>query len=70
MDTYEKDTLAASDKAESATPNGVTALNARRRAALAEVDNAKFGWVHVKTCLVAGVGFYVSFSSLANARPR
>ncbi|GAA6028201.1 hypothetical protein JCM8097_006911 [Rhodosporidiobolus ruineniae] len=33
-------------------------LNARRRAALAEVDNAKFGWFHVKACLVAGVGFF------------
>ncbi|GAA5892063.1 hypothetical protein JCM5296_004043 [Sporobolomyces johnsonii] len=33
-------------------------LNARRRAALAEVDNAKFGWFHVKACVVAGVGFF------------
>lgn len=23
-------------------------LNARRRAALAEIDNAKFGWFHVR----------------------
>ncbi|GAA96763.1 hypothetical protein E5Q_03434 [Mixia osmundae IAM 14324] len=40
--------------------NGVggVSLNARRRAALAEVDNAKFGMVHVRTCLVAGVGFF------------
>lgn len=30
----------------------------RRRAALAEIDEAKFGWVHVKACLVAGVGFF------------
>lgn len=50
----------ASDKDSNATPAGPLDLNARRRAALAEVDNAKFGWVHVKTCLVAGVGFYVS----------
>ncbi|GAA5896023.1 hypothetical protein JCM6882_005588 [Rhodosporidiobolus microsporus] len=33
-------------------------LNARRRAALAEVDNAAFGWFHVKACCVAGVGFF------------
>ncbi|GAA6028209.1 hypothetical protein JCM8097_006917 [Rhodosporidiobolus ruineniae] len=33
-------------------------LNARRRAALAEIDNAKFGWFHVKACCVAGVGFF------------
>jgi len=33
-------------------------LDERRRAALAEVDNAKFSWFHVKICLVAGVGFF------------
>lgn len=26
-------------------------LNARRRAALAEVDNAKFGWFHVRVSM-------------------
>ncbi|KAK4687221.1 MFS transporter, PHS family, inorganic phosphate transporter, partial [Tremellales sp. Uapishka_1] len=30
----------------------------RRRAALAEVDEAKFSWFHVKACIVAGVGFF------------
>ncbi|KAJ1819077.1 hypothetical protein LPJ75_001275 [Coemansia sp. RSA 2598] len=29
-----------------------------RRRALAEIDNAKFGWFHVKACLVAGIGFF------------
>ncbi|PIA16946.1 phosphate permease [Coemansia reversa NRRL 1564] len=29
-----------------------------RRQALAEIDHAKFGWFHVKTCLVAGAGFF------------
>ncbi|KAJ2787224.1 hypothetical protein GGI15_000885 [Coemansia interrupta] len=29
-----------------------------RQRALAEIDNAKFGWFHVKACLVAGVGFF------------
>lgn len=33
-------------------------LDERRRAALAEVDNAKFSWFHVKVCFVAGVGFF------------
>ncbi|KAF9223533.1 phosphate permease [Gyrodon lividus] len=33
-------------------------LNDRRRAALAEIDNAPFSWFHVKVCLVAGVGFF------------
>jgi PHS family inorganic phosphate transporter-like MFS transporter len=30
----------------------------RRRAALAEIDNAKFSWFHAKICVVAGVGFF------------
>ncbi|KAJ7104275.1 phosphate permease [Mycena belliarum] len=33
-------------------------LDERRRAALAEVDNARFSWFHVKVCMVAGVGFF------------
>ncbi|KAN0093057.1 phosphate transporter [Tylopilus felleus] len=36
----------------------ITVLNERRRAALAEIDNAPFSWFHVKVCLVAGVGFF------------
>jgi PHS family inorganic phosphate transporter-like MFS transporter len=30
----------------------------RRRQALAEIDNAKFGWYHVRAVVVAGVGFF------------
>ncbi|KAJ5483092.1 Repressible high-affinity phosphate permease [Penicillium diatomitis] len=30
----------------------------RRRMALAEIDNAKFGWYHVRAVVVAGVGFF------------
>jgi PHS family inorganic phosphate transporter-like MFS transporter len=30
----------------------------RRRAALEEIDEAKFSWFHVKACIVAGVGFF------------
>jgi len=33
-------------------------LDERRRAALAEVDNAAFSWFHVKICMVAGAGFF------------
>jgi PHS family inorganic phosphate transporter-like MFS transporter len=33
-------------------------LDERRRAALAEIDNAKFSWFHVKVALVAGAGFF------------
>ncbi|KAI8645538.1 phosphate:H+ symporter [Parasitella parasitica] len=30
----------------------------RRRLALEEIDNAKFGWFHVRACIVSGVGFF------------
>ena len=33
-------------------------LDEKRRAALAEIDNAKFGWFHVRTIVVTGVGFF------------
>jgi len=36
----------------------VNAAAERRRAALIEVDKAKFSWFHAKVCVVAGVGFY------------
>ncbi|KAG2118579.1 major facilitator superfamily domain-containing protein [Suillus cothurnatus] len=36
----------------------VAVLDERRRAALAEIDNAPFSWFHVKVCLVASVGFF------------
>lgn len=48
-------------------PTGAMDLNARRRAALAEIDNAKFSWFHVRTVLVAGVGFYVSAFTVAGS---
>ncbi|KAF9188177.1 Inorganic phosphate transporter pho84 [Haplosporangium sp. Z 767] len=33
-------------------------LNQRRREALNKIDNAEFGWFHIRACLVAGVGFF------------
>ncbi|EIW84099.1 MFS general substrate transporter [Coniophora puteana RWD-64-598 SS2] len=38
--------------------NSVHLLNARRTAALAEIDNARFSWFHFRVALVAGVGFF------------
>ncbi|KAI0325442.1 phosphate transporter [Cubamyces sp. BRFM 1775] len=35
-----------------------TTLNDKRRATLAEIDNARFSWFHVRVCLIAGVGFF------------
>lgn len=32
--------------------------NERRRQALAQIDNAPFGWRHVRAVVVAGVGFF------------
>jgi len=31
----------------------------KRRAALKEIDDAKFGWQHVRACMVAGTGFFM-----------
>jgi MFS transporter, PHS family, inorganic phosphate transporter len=36
----------------------VLSLDERRRAALKEVDTAKFSWFHIKVCVIAGVGFF------------
>ncbi|CAG8625862.1 2257_t:CDS:2, partial [Dentiscutata heterogama] len=30
----------------------------KRREALEKIDNAKFGWFHVRACIVSGVGFF------------
>ncbi|EJF64691.1 phosphate transporter [Dichomitus squalens] len=38
--------------------NDAYALDEKRRAALAEIDEAPFSWFHVKVCMVAGVGFF------------
>lgn len=38
-------------------PSPISA-NERRRAALTEIDEAKFSWFHAKACIVAGVGFF------------
>ncbi|RKP12277.1 phosphate:H+ symporter [Piptocephalis cylindrospora] len=31
---------------------------AARRQALEEIDNAKFGWYHIRACLISGIGFF------------
>ncbi|WVW82201.1 phosphate:H+ symporter [Kwoniella bestiolae CBS 10118] len=43
---------------EKARAEAVVSAGERRRAALAEVDEAKFSWFHAKACIVAGVGFF------------
>jgi|SRR6185312_2671382 len=38
--------------------SGKEDFDTKRRNALAEIDNAKFGWFHVRTIVVTGVGFF------------
>jgi PHS family inorganic phosphate transporter-like MFS transporter len=39
-------------------PTDYVDLDERRRAALNEIDNAKFGWFHIRACIVSGIGFF------------
>ncbi|KAE8539992.1 phosphate:H+ symporter [Cryptococcus gattii VGV] len=43
---------------EKAQANVSMSAGERRRAALAEIDEARFSWFHAKACAVAGVGFF------------
>ena len=45
-------------------PTNVLDFAERRKAALAEIDNAKFSWFHAKVALIAGVGFFTDASVL------
>jgi PHS family inorganic phosphate transporter-like MFS transporter len=47
------------EKAQVNHTNGALTAGARRRAALAEVNEAKFSRFHVKTCIVAGALFLI-----------
>ncbi|CAG8464685.1 8444_t:CDS:2 [Paraglomus occultum] len=38
--------------------NEIESLDGKRRAILSEIDNADFGWFHIRTCIVSGVGFF------------
>jgi len=59
MASYAVDRASTSsaDPNEKGIPSGA-ALDEKRRAALAEIDNAGFSWFHLKVCMVAGVGFF------------
>ncbi|WVQ71037.1 phosphate:H+ symporter [Cryptococcus sp. DSM 104548] len=43
---------------EKAHANVALSAQERRRAALADIDEARFSWFHAKACIVAGVGFF------------
>ncbi|KAL0083469.1 phosphate:H+ symporter [Phycomyces blakesleeanus] len=44
--------------AQVAQDNYTIEMVERRRAALEEIDNAKFGWFHIRACIVSGIGFF------------
>ena len=52
------------DSGNTSTPNyskkisKATTDEEKKRRALKEIDNIKFGWFHVRAILVAGVGFF------------
>jgi PHS family inorganic phosphate transporter-like MFS transporter len=58
MSFHEKNSSSSSQEKVANRGDAVYVLDERRRAALAEVDNAKFSWFHAKVCIVAGVGFF------------
>ena len=48
-------------KDEIANENGLTReeeLRLKKKLALEKLDNAEFGWFHIKACLVSGIGFF------------
>jgi PHS family inorganic phosphate transporter-like MFS transporter len=53
----EKGSLQSSDN-QNARISAARNLNERRRAALAQIDDAPFSWFHFKVICVAGVGFF------------
>lgn len=58
--TDKTDSSSAEDQSVPQLAKGTSsyALDEKRRAALAEIDSAKFSWFHVKVVMVAGVGFF------------
>lgn len=52
------DEVVGNDKQVYQGGNQAASAGERRRAALEEIDEAKFSWFHVKACIVAGVGFF------------
>nr|AKO22758.1 phosphate transporter [Rhizopogon luteolus] len=58
MAHLEKTSSTGSDPQVHKAANTAYLIDERRRAALAEIDNAKFSWFHAKVCIVAGVGFF------------
>lgn len=39
-------------------PEHLQSAKEKRIEALSKLDNAKFGWFHVKACVVSGIGFF------------
>ncbi|KAH9945214.1 phosphate transporter [Epithele typhae] len=58
MASYAADKASTSSADAPVARSNAYALDEKRRAALAEIDSAKFSWFHVKVVMVAGVGFF------------
>jgi len=56
--TNEKDGSLQSSVGRPGPAHAAQELDAHRRAALSQADNAVFSWFHVKVCAVAGAGFF------------
>jgi PHS family inorganic phosphate transporter-like MFS transporter len=39
-------------------PNKKQSQTLKKNKALSQIDNAKFGWFHVRVILVSGIGFF------------
>ncbi|CAG8629561.1 1588_t:CDS:2 [Cetraspora pellucida] len=50
--------MADNEVKENVTHMNVQDYDLKRREALEKIDNAKFGWFHIRACIVSGVGFF------------
>ncbi|OBZ83095.1 Repressible high-affinity phosphate permease [Choanephora cucurbitarum] len=53
-----KETPPATLREGAHSPEPILSAKERRRLALVDIDNAKFGWYHIRACIVSGIGFF------------
>ncbi|KAI8380552.1 phosphate:H+ symporter [Choanephora cucurbitarum] len=53
-----KETPPATLREGAHSPEHILSAKERRRLALVDIDNAKFGWYHIRACIVSGIGFF------------
>jgi hypothetical protein len=57
----EKQNFSAFEPSSMTVPNEQDQLKRKRKEALAKLDNAKFGWFHVKACIVSGIVLFYMY---------